>query len=273
MARHKFRDHQVIGLHLRAGNGEKEHFTMAGRGIVNETAFVTNLVDLMSTHLVIGPSLSNTTTASPPPMLFLATDTQYLIPIISNLTQVVGIPTIVFPQIRLADHQGVTFSALVGAGEKCLLGWQAMVIDILLLSQSDILIAARHSTFTQSIPLPLVMERKQSEKGPHFCEVSDNATAMSCFQNLAAWLFRDNPEHEWNYALSSSTVTLEDAAIPVRHRSMIHLPEKEPLPEFNQLVAILRRDDEDTKLISYGKRFNPRYRNQKGSDHPGWNFS
>jgi hypothetical protein len=269
---HKFREHQVIGIHLRAGNGEKNHFLKAGRGIANETSFVRNLVDLIATHLV-GPSSSSslfTRAASRkrPPLFFVATDTSYLLPIISNLTHAMGITTVVFPQIRLAANQGVTFAALVGAGEKCLRGWQAMFIDMMLLSQSDILVAARHSSFTQSMPLPLVMERKQYEKGPHFCEVSVDAAAMSCFQDLPAWLFRDTPEHEWTYVLSSAGHL--DAAIPVHHKSMIHLPEDEPLRE--RLLNFVRQDD-GRKKITYGRRFNPKYRKQKSSDHPGWNFT
>jgi hypothetical protein len=281
MARHKFRDHRVIGVHVRAGNGETQHFTQAGRGIINETAFVTHLVDLIATHLVPGNSSSSSSAAADankPVLLFLATDTPYLVPIISNLTLARGFPTVVFPQIRVADHQGVTFSSFIGAGEKCLLGWQAMVIDMLLLSHADILMAARQSSFTQSMPLLLVMARKGKEKGPHFCEVSDHATTMSCFQDVPAWLFRDNPKQEWEYTLSSHVVH-EDASTPVRHKSMIHLPEVELLPEFHQLVEFLHRDENHDEKnnnniwMTYGQKFNPRYRNQKGSDHPDWNFT
>jgi hypothetical protein len=40
MKKHKFEEHTVVGIHLRAGNGEKEHFEESGRGISNEMEFV-----------------------------------------------------------------------------------------------------------------------------------------------------------------------------------------------------------------------------------------
>jgi len=283
MEKYKFQNHQVIGLHIRTGNGEKAHFLQAGRGIVNETTFFKNLVDLIGSTVTETTNKKNTTTN--PPLLFLATDTPYVVSTISNLTESIGIPTIVFPQIRVPDYQGVTFSAWVGNGEeKCLLGWQAMVIDMLLLRHADILIAARHSTFTQSLPLTLAMSRNRNEEeekkknhhGASFCEVSDDATRMSCFQNIPAWLFRDNPQHETNYALPVVTSTTINSTLSVHHKSLIFLPEKEKLPEFYKLMEYVSRDDDhegERRTMSYGRRFNPRYRNQKTSDHPGWNFT
>lgn len=268
MAQHKFQDHRVIGLHVRAGNGERQHFSQAGRGIANETEFVSNLVELIANHLLLGAEKSL------PPLLFLATDTPYLVPIISNLTESRNIRTVVFPQLRMADNQGVTFSALAGTGLKCLLAWQAMVVDMMLLANSDILIAARHSSFTQSMPLSLVLARKQSQYGPHFCEVSAAATAMSCYQDSPAWLFRDDPNREWNFQLPHFKEA--ETNIPVRHKSMIHLPEENwtALPDFQQLMSSLvgRRRQDEQEWITFGRKFNPRFRDQKVSDKPGWNF-
>jgi hypothetical protein len=100
----------------------------------------------------------------------LATDTPKYIPIISNYTTQFGIETIVMPQDRV--EKGVTLS--IKQGEKCAKGWYDMLLDDILLSFSDVLIAARHSTFTQSMPMPLVFDRSNGVPGPHFCEVGDS---------------------------------------------------------------------------------------------------
>lgn len=272
MKQHRFHDHTVIGIHLRAGNGEEQHFSYAGRHITNEIAFVSNLIDLVRRFLIVGA----TDTSNKQALIFLATDTAYLIPILSNLTQHFSVPTVVFPQIRVPDHEGVTFSALSGAGKKCLQGWQAMVADMILLSEVDILIAARHSSFTQSMPISLVLERKKQEKGPHFCEVSDSAMRMSCFQDIETWLYRDELSKQWMYVLPSAST---DETGQVRHKSLIHLPDKDSPKEYDHLLHFLIDDNIPTSSVdsmthTYGsKRFNPKYRNRKPSLISGWNFT
>ena len=47
MSNHRFAQHTVIGVHLRAGNGEQAHFVDSGRGIADENKFVSNLVKLV----------------------------------------------------------------------------------------------------------------------------------------------------------------------------------------------------------------------------------
>lgn len=276
MEQHRFSDHTVIGIHLRAGNGEGEHFVHAGRHIANETVFVTNLIQLVGRSFLMEKALKK------PPLIFLATDTAYLVPTISNLTERFRTSTVVLPQIRVADNQGVTFSALSGAGQKCLLGWQAMMADMILLSQTDILIAARHSSFTQSMPISLIFERTKNHSGPHFCEVSTDATNMACFQDVLAWLYRNQPQKEWRFSLDS---VVADSSLPeVHHKALIHLPDKDIPKQYDDVVAFLSssgglsgrspNDDEKALSFSYGnKRFNPKYRNKKPSDSPGWNFT
>jgi hypothetical protein len=279
MRENKFQDHTVIGLHLRAGNGEETHFSYSGRHIANETTFVTNLVDLIHRFLVVDGSKSwskGEALPAKPPLIFLATDTAYLVPTFVNLTQRYGIKSVVLPQIRVPDRQGVTFSALRGAGEKCLLGWQAMVADMLLLSEADVLVAARHSSFTQSIPISLVLDRNKNQRGPHFCEVSNNATSMSCLQDLPTWLYRDNLAREWVYSLPLSDT---DQADQVRHKALIHLPDIAPPEDYDHLLKFLEEMDlpplEDGGIPTHtygGQRFNPKYRNRKRAEIPGWNF-
>ncbi len=272
MLDHGFHEHRVIGIHLRAGNGEEEHFTYAGRHIANETIFISNLVELIKRFLILDDSQEK----AKPPLIFLATDTPYLVPTMANLTLHFGVSTVVFPQIRVADHQGVTFSAFSGTGRKCLLGWQAMMADMILLSETDLLIAARHSSFTQSMPISLLFHRKENEDGPHFCEVSTNATTMSCFQDLSAWLYRDEPKKEWTYSLPSASTGERGQ---VHHKSLVHLPDKNLPKEYDDVLKFLAENEipkknEGSSTHRYGsKRFYPKYRHRKPSPLPGWNFT
>ena len=303
MEQHHFSNHTVIGLHLRAGNGEQSHFTESGRYIANETQFVSNLLQLL--HFF----LDNITTTYPqrfdpiqkPPLLFLATDTAYLVPTIVHTTaHQFHVPTVILPQIRLPDNQGVTFRALQGAGEKCLQGWRAMVSDMFLLSQADVLIAARHSSFTQSLPLSIlfdhVRQHPSQRRGPNFCEVSSSATTMTCLEDLSTWLFRKDPSKMITYILPSSTDRninsksndgMDDLENPVVHKLLVLLPDLEPPKEFPDVVSYLTDTEDVTESnapnhgvessmmernLSYGgvrthtygaKRFNPKYRFRK----------
>ena len=283
MEQHKFKEHTVVGLHLRAGNGEETHFEESGRYIANETEFVSNLCDLLHTLL---DKVTVTYPKSLPPLIFLATDTPSLIPMIVKTTLAFGVPTVVLPQIRVPGHQkGVTFKALQGAGdEKCLQGWQAMISDMLLLSQSTILIAARHSSFTQSMPLSLVLGRKNKQDeqpGPHFCEVSSLATTMTCVQDASSWLFRNDDTKMTTYTLQQKQGKEEMG--PVVHKLLVHLPDLEVAKEFSEAVWFLGEQTTEAgseahavrrKTHSYGaKRFNPKYRKRKKKHEAfSWNF-
>ena len=109
------------------------------------------------------------------PLIFLATDSPKYIPLVANYTRQFGIETILMPQVRI--EKGVTFT--IRGGAKCAKGWYDMMLDDILLSFSDVLVAARHSTFTQSMPMPLVFDRNSGMSGPHFCEVNDEGMTFS----------------------------------------------------------------------------------------------
>jgi hypothetical protein len=277
MEQHRFQDHSVLGIHLRAGNGEVTHFTDSGRYIANETEFVSNLVNLVQHFLdSVQTSHPEQFPKTKPPLIFLATDTAKLVPGFVNATQTLfGVPTVVLPQIRVDDNAGVTFQAFQGKGEKCLLGWQAMVSDMLLLSHADVLIAARHSSFTQSLPLSLVMDRHRNQVGPHFCEASANATSMTCLQDLPTWLFRDDETKMWTYSLLDNGNNDE----PVQHKSLVFLPDVKPAKEYAHVVNFLQTEDPQQHSVqthTYGNnRFNPKYRNRKKGNRLTleWNFT
>uniref|UniRef100_A0A7R9WMY6 Membrane-associated protein n=1 Tax=Craspedostauros australis TaxID=1486917 RepID=A0A7R9WMY6_9STRA len=289
MEENGFRNHVVIGLHLRLGNGEQDHFQEAGRQIANETEFVANLTSLIASMIRNRRTDMSTTAGDQSQkssrksvVVFLATDAPARIAAVKQqLKDKAQVPVILFPQIRVEADQGVSFTAWKGAGQKCLKGWQAMLSDMIILGHTDVVIAARHSAFTQSLPLSLVFQRADlsaaaatgtttAEDGhPEFCEVSTDGTSMSCHQSSESWLFRDDPTTP-HYSLSHNQSTSFAAGelsfeYLVQHKLLVHLPDVERPKEFEHVLEFLNNplkdNRESTKMHTFGrKRFNPRYR-------------
>eukprot|EP00588_Corethron_pennatum_P033240 CAMPEP_0194342846 /NCGR_PEP_ID=MMETSP0171-20130528/94178_1 /TAXON_ID=218684 /ORGANISM="Corethron pennatum, Strain L29A3" /LENGTH=439 /DNA_ID=CAMNT_0039108763 /DNA_START=260 /DNA_END=1580 /DNA_ORIENTATION=- len=252
--RNRFEEHFVVGVHLRLGNGELTHFNESGRGVHNEIEFVANITDLL--HHFIGKVQADYPRRfdeNKTPLIFLATDTPRLVPDIMKSTESFGVPTIVLPQIRAKDNEGVTYEALRGKGGDCLDGWRAMFSDAFLLARSDVVVAARVSTFTQSLPLSAVLEKSETALGPRFCEVSDTATSMTCMEDAAAWLFRDSGRGMITYSTEGGPVE------PVVHNVAVLLPDVELAEEFSVLINHLnersfihQQKKEETFTYTYG---------------------
>ena len=99
--KHAFHNHTVIGMHIRAGNGEGGDFANKDRGIDNTTHFV----HTVSQHVL---SMVEQQKWKNPPLLFLATDTPTMIDLFrQKLKQFV--PVIELPQIRPEDGEGILF--------------------------------------------------------------------------------------------------------------------------------------------------------------------
>lgn len=268
MEKHKFREHEVVGIHVRAGNGEKTHFEWSGRGISDEGAFISDFIHLVEALIEQLRSLKQKK-----PLVFLATDTQRLIPVIQNAMRSIGVDTVHLEQIRVEDNGGVTFQAFASKEDDCLKGWQAMFSDMLLLGNTDVLVAARHSSFTQSLPLSRVFDRHKDQAGPHFCEVSSDATTMTCFEDKKTWLFR----HDEKKILQIQNASQTKALPQVTHRVLVSFPDVETPNELDTVVEFLQKtregNDTDILIHTYGNRgFNPKYRAEK-SDKPMWTFA
>jgi hypothetical protein len=270
MKKHKFEEHTVLGIHLRAGNGEQKHFKSSGRGISNEMEFVSNFTRLVH-HFIETVQVSHPDRfQKKKPLIFLATDTVSLVPSIINATRAFGVSTILLPQIRVDDNKGVTYKALKGgAGTDCLEGWKAMFSDMFLLSHSDILIAPKSSAFTQSLPVPLVFDQTRNEAGPHFCEGSNTASSMTCFEDLATWLFRDDDSKMVTYSWDGS----KDQII---HKTKVQLPDINPPKEFARAVHFLNDEEQGQQRSmithTYGQKINKKYRDRKENMLLSWNF-
>jgi hypothetical protein len=235
------------------------------------------MLDLLKTFVTRRRSAFSKT-----PLLFLATDTSYLIPTISNATRSFGMDTVVLPQIRVEDNAGVTFSALKGQDEKCLLGWRAMMSDMILLSSADILLAARHSSFTQSLPLSLLFEQKKHlspiDQKDSFCEMSSNATRMTCFDDMRTWLFREEDSGRMrNYALDIDN----EPDSRVHHKLLVQFEDVEPAKDLAGALEFLRNPqgkgpDGGAPYESHtfgSKRYYQKYRKRKQTQvAASWNF-
>jgi hypothetical protein len=171
----KFAGHTVLGMHIRAGNNETGNFVKKHRGIDNVDEWIQNMVTQLKKVAKDTPK---------PPLVYLATDTESLIPLITAALDGI-IPVVTLPQDRPVD--GVQFGS-VGAvqteGDTCLDGWKNTVMDMVLLSHADIVIAARPSSFVQSMPMILSLANDEESS---FCEFSFDATDVRCFTSFQQW--------------------------------------------------------------------------------------
>ncbi|KAG7353599.1 Nodulation protein Z NodZ [Nitzschia inconspicua] len=172
-----FTDRTVIGIHIRAGNGENGDFERKNRTIPNVDEWSASMSRLLQ-------ELSQNFTD--PPLLFIATDTAHIISNFKTLLRDV-MPVIHFSQDRLNYGDGVLFGArgkVENAGEKCLNGWSDSFTDMMILSHADVVVAGRPSSFTQSLPMTLALaKQKQSRKvSANFCEVFNDTITGECLE-------------------------------------------------------------------------------------------
>ena len=97
-----FANHTVLGMHIRAGNGETGDFTKKGRGINNLATWVHEAASR------IKEMKSNLNDTLSPFLLYIATDTPSVIEMFRS--ELAGVmPVVDFPQERAAEGQGVLF--------------------------------------------------------------------------------------------------------------------------------------------------------------------
>jgi hypothetical protein len=187
----------VVGLHIRAGNGESGDFRARGRNIDHLALWLDHLTDL----LLRAYREQHWTEA----VLFLATDTPSLVDQLRELLlqkrhwDESAIAVVHREQIRPTEGSGVLFGQhgrVESNGNNCLQGWEDTMIDMILLSHADVVIAARPSSFTQSLPMSLVLATDASTRRVEqpYCEVNTNATEMQCFSTFSDWCCRGRTE-------------------------------------------------------------------------------
>ena len=181
---HHFSNYTVIGIHIRAGNGEGGDFVKKGRGINNTDSWISNT----SRHLIkLSKSFER------PPRLFVATDTPSLIE--GFRKELKGHMDVVdYEQTRMAEGEGVLMGqhGKYSGGEMCLSGWKDALMDMMILSYADIVVAGRPSSFTQSLPIHIALSRPMEHRlaKETYCEMNPNATIMRCYEDFHTWCCR-----------------------------------------------------------------------------------
>ena len=242
LQQHQWGDHFVVGLHLRAGNGERDHFLQSQRGIADETLWVREI-------LVLVHQLLQSQTQPKPPALFLATDTPRLVDVVQRELAALQPSLSLWLSPSQLPRHGVSF---VNRGAGCLQGWEDSWMDAALLASSDALVAGARSTFTQILPRARVLDQ-----GGTYCEAE--GPRMTCFRDALTWLLRNATTSDTaalTLALNSS-----DRIKPVLHKVMVHLPE--PDLDADERLPQLLPGESTAPALKYGERFASKYRKFK----------
>jgi len=180
-----FADFIVVGLHVRAGNGEQGDFSEKNREIKDENIWVHR----------ISKNIRNMTRGwKRPPLVYLATDTPSMVQ--RFRAALAGVMNVThFPQQRAEEGHGVFFgergieSNVTRVQSSCLAGWDAAIKDMLILSHADVVVAARPSSFTQTLPMSIVLQRDNQEPDSMlpFCESNIAGTELRCFKDYLDW--------------------------------------------------------------------------------------
>jgi hypothetical protein len=207
---HPRRRPAVLGVHIRAGNGETGDFVESGRGMQDFDSWLESLASLIAEARPDGEwsdavvfVASDTPSAAPKLQSLLREKQQRLVSHSNNSRSGNSdissrrMTVVTLDQTRPAEGGGVMFGqhgSVLDSGPKCLEGWVSVMSDMILLSHADAVIAARLSSFTQAMPLSLVFGSpttpSASEAGgvpKEFCDVNVPATEMRCYRSFLDW--------------------------------------------------------------------------------------
>jgi hypothetical protein len=189
--RHSFDNHTVIGLHVRHGNGETGDFSRKGRQMkVPEELWFANVASMLYNYIRIDARFQRK-----PPMIFLATDGPLRLQEMLSSCLNHEVPVVMFPQNRVEEGNGVSYDK----NEKdCVGSWASQLIDMIILAQSDMVIAGQYSSFSESLPLSVQFDKvrkaerqdEAAERHGVFCEVGDDGSNMVCYDDYVEWVQR-----------------------------------------------------------------------------------
>jgi hypothetical protein len=302
---HEWDQHYVIGVHIRAGNGEQNHFVQSGRNFVMYSGdkstqhYQERIVKHIakSIHQIYINAKAEQPISAKLPIVFLATDTELYIDALTRALRPYQIPLLSFnEQPRIPKGMGVSYDNTIymqQANISCYQSWYGSMIDMTLLSESDTVIATTRSTFTQIIPGSIAFHQKTGNGNStyKYCEMDlqsyRNSTKVTCFKNQISWLLRNN-SREWNtfsvgcddanieYNDCNVDSTLDDDDHPVAHKLMVHFPDiddrydgkKEKM--YIDALAFLQQETQlpNETVYYYGKKFNKKYRSRRNKGNP-----
>ena len=187
----------VVGLHIRAGNGEVGEFVEKKRVIENLNHWTGQMVPIIVRYVEEELlKASHGERDEKKPLIFIATDTPSIIKSIRQLFAKNNIE-VISNSHNIDEMVGPSYLI---KDRRCLKAWKLQMIDMVLLSLSDVIVAGRYSSFTQTMPLSLLFSDKRSNRvvgDKPYCELEGDATSMSCFRTYRAWLGRrrkQNPQ-------------------------------------------------------------------------------
>ena len=219
----------VIGVHVRAGNGETGEFVQKGRAIEDMNGWLGNMTAVV-TRYIADEGLASVDGKKI--LVYVATDTSSAIEQLRAALADFDIQVISYPQHR-SDEVGPSYQV---KGQHCLESWDDQMIDMILLSLSDATIAARYSSFTQTIPMTLQFgEMREQQRQRHgkvsypYCELSQDGNSMSCFKSFQGWKSRTRPSNPHRIVYGSSgrvdwTNTIGNNAISDGHEDTLIYP-------------------------------------------------
>jgi hypothetical protein len=229
---HNWHDYTVIGVHIRAGNGEQDHFVQAGR---NQGLELYQAPALALSISKIASEMLSSHTSIKPVMVFVATDTMGWIDALRK---------------SLDEHKGVSYQEWT-KGEACWEGWKTSMMDMALMASARVVLATTRSTFTQILPLSIVLGKNRMQDGDvaaksryYYCEmdmtIHSGTLVTSCFDSLDSWLWRK--ESPWTIKVDSLSPQLasnagdkqpaafdsiHDSTDAAYHKLMVQLPDPE----------------------------------------------
>ena len=211
MLHHNFANHTVLGMHIRAGNGEAGDFINKKRGIPNVELWVQKVTEHLQNLLRL-QKIHN-------PMLYIATDTPAMIGYFRKA--LLNMTIVDLPQDRA--ETGVLFGERGAVANlsrsECLGGWIYAMTDMMLLSSADIVIAARPSSFVHAMPHSLAFGNKRSPKP--FCEMPPDASWFKCYRTYRQWCCTTTTR-----SVMQNTQTQEFIQLPLGPLNMTSLKHK-----------------------------------------------
>ena len=203
-------NHIVIGLHVRAGNGEVGEFVEKQRMIENLDNWIRAMVPVVARYIEEELStISMGKRNDRRPLIFLATDAPSAKERIREEFAKTDI-AVVFNSFDLNEMPGPSYLIKDGG---CLTAWESQLMDMVMLSLSDTVIAGRYSSFTQTMPLSLIFSdrRRNHQRNKYggdypYCELGRDAKSMACFRSYQGWVGRSRSDNKHRIVYDSEGV-------------------------------------------------------------------
>jgi hypothetical protein len=194
-----FQNKFSLGIHIRDGNGEQGDFTNKKRQIKVSPEEWTQRVAKEIVKIV--EKAKNHSIDLSPPVLFVASDNAQYIGLFQTQLKEEGIPIVHWEQAYLPEGMGVFMGQRQKGGydtEQCLKTWMDMLMDMVLLSSADVVIAGQYSSFSQTMPMHLALGKPHEQRVVEktFCEVLNEGTDMHCHKDQMDWCMHTKYKNE-----------------------------------------------------------------------------